>query len=200
MASEAYIRNQSEYLKAGNLSDLTLNFGDRSWKAHKAIACSHSQWFRRAVTGAFEESSSGIVTLQDEPEFADAIDCMVSYFYSAGYTISVYESSAALLHARVAIIADKYDCAALFEVAKAKLADCIGTADIDDWVAIADLIYNYTASELESHAQLRKSVVGAATALNNATEAFLRNEHVKELLRSNADLATDLLISNDQDW
>ena len=43
--------------------------------------------------------------MKDEPEYADAIDCMVSYFYAGGYDASRYDTSEALLHAQVAIIA-----------------------------------------------------------------------------------------------
>lgn len=47
------------YLASGNLADLTLNFGEKSRQIHKALACSHSKWFQKAVTGGFDVSSYG---------------------------------------------------------------------------------------------------------------------------------------------
>ena len=120
---------------------------------------------------------------------------MVSYLYRASYTASKYASSASLLHARVAIIADKYACASLYGLAKDLLASCINAAAIDDWVAIAALVYAYTTSDLPVHVELRDLVIVAAVC---QPESFLRNESVEELLRSNADLATDLLQSRVQ--
>lgn len=43
---------------AGNLSDLTLKFGEKSWQIHKALACCHSKWFQKAVTIGFKVSNS----------------------------------------------------------------------------------------------------------------------------------------------
>ena len=46
------------YLIDGNLSDLTLIFGEKSWQIHKALACCHSKWFQKAVTSGFEVCGS----------------------------------------------------------------------------------------------------------------------------------------------
>lgn len=49
--------NLFRYLTSGNLSDFALNFGDKTWKAHKTIVCCHSKWFRNAVINGFEVSN-----------------------------------------------------------------------------------------------------------------------------------------------
>lgn len=139
-----------------------------------------------------------MVSLKDEPEFADAIDCMLSYFYRAGYDASRYDASTPLLHARVAIIADKYDCASLYKLAKTSLASSIGTAGVKDWVDIAALIYDYTTPDLPAHVELRGLVVHAVPGHPDISESFFRNESVEELLRSTADLGADLLLSRVQ--
>jgi hypothetical protein len=41
-----------------NLLDLTLNFGEKSWKIHKALVCSHSKWIHNAINGGFKVSVS----------------------------------------------------------------------------------------------------------------------------------------------
>jgi hypothetical protein len=39
------------------------------------------------------------MTLNDESGHADAVDCMASYFYEAGYRAARYDTSDALFHA-----------------------------------------------------------------------------------------------------
>lgn len=131
--------------------------------------------------------------MKDDPAFADAIDCMVSYFYNAGYTASKYGTPESSLHAQVAIIADKYDCATLYKLAKIAFGDTVKTVEGDDWVAIAELIYDYTTTEAPAHADLRNSVIPAVAARPAVLQKTLQSERAVEVLRSNADLATDLL-------
>lgn len=123
---------------------------------------------------------------------------MLSYFYRAGYNASGYDASAPLLHARVAVIADRYACASLYELRKTSLASCIGTAEVQDWVAIAALVYSCTTSELPAHVELRNLVVRAVPGHPDVLESFFGNEGVEDLLRSTADLGADLLLSRMQ--
>ncbi|KAH8730762.1 hypothetical protein GQ44DRAFT_699808 [Phaeosphaeriaceae sp. PMI808] len=195
MATENFIRDLSGYLIPGNLSDLTLTFGEKSWQIHKALACSHSKWFQKAVTIGFEETKSGVITLNDDPDFANAIECMVSYFYKADYDVSQYDTSESLLHAQIATIADKYDCASLYKLARASFANTVNALKSDDWVAVAAFIYDHTITELPAHEELRGLVVAAVANRPVLLSSILQLEGTTELLRSTADLATDLLLS-----
>lgn len=170
-------------MTAGHLADLTIKFGEESWQTHKALACSHSKWFAKAAIGGYEvsicknptssfelqETINGVVTLHDEPEFAAAIDCMVSYFYKAGYDATTYDTPKALLHPQVAIIADKYDCASLYSLAKTTFADTIASVEIEDWAIIASFVYGYTITEAPAHRELMNPVV----------ETFVSPSHAK---------------------
>lgn len=40
--------------ESGYFADLTIRCGDHKWKAHKAIVCGQSEWFRKAFTGGFK--------------------------------------------------------------------------------------------------------------------------------------------------
>ncbi len=42
-------------------SDMTIRCGDRQFKAHRAIVCSQSRFFDRALTGGFAVSLHGVV-------------------------------------------------------------------------------------------------------------------------------------------
>lgn len=136
-----------------------------------------------------------MITLNDDPEFADAIDCMVSYFYKAGYNVSQYDASESLLHAQVATIADKYDCASLYKLARTSFADTVNAVGSNDWFAVAALIYGHTTTDLPAHEELRGLVVAAVANRPLVLKAILQLESTAGLLRSNADLATDLLLS-----
>jgi hypothetical protein len=136
-----------------------------------------------------------VITLEDDLEFADAIDCMVSYFYHAGYDTSKYNTTEALVHAQVATIADKYDCASLYELARSSFANTVNVVESDNWVAIAALIYDHTTTTSQAHVELRNSVVAAIANRPAVLEMMLGEDSMEELLRANADLATDLLLN-----
>jgi hypothetical protein len=135
-----------------------------------------------------------VITLGDEPEFFNAIDCMVSYFYEAGYNTSKYDTSEALLHAQVAILADKYDCTSLYRLAKKLFAKSVQAAESDEWREIAAFVYDFTIMEAPAHKEIRHIVINTVSSRWYMLESTLHNETVVSLLRSNADLATDLLL------
>jgi hypothetical protein len=132
--------------------------------------------------------------LQDDPVYTNAIDCMVSYIYEAGYNVDKFDTLEPLLHAQVAIIADKYDCASLCKLAKTSFANTVMTVDPSDWAVTAAFVYDYTTTVPPAHVELRKSVIAAIAGRHCVLKATLREERVLDVLRSNADLATDLLL------
>jgi len=88
-------------LESGNFSDVTVSCADKTWKLHKAILCSRSTWFEKALTGNFsvttsklfpwhlcsnayinlpQEAKTGHVDIKNfEPE---AIDWLINYIYT----------------------------------------------------------------------------------------------------------------------
>lgn len=67
MAFENYVRDVS-YLLSGQLSDLTLNFGQKTWRIHKALTICHSKWFQKALT-------SGLKVTNDSWNGSDDLTC-----------------------------------------------------------------------------------------------------------------------------
>jgi hypothetical protein len=118
----------------------------------------------------------------------------VSYFYEAGYNASKYDTSEALLHAQVAILADKYDCASLYRLEKESFERSVEAVESDEWRATAAFIYDFTTTEAPAHREIRNAVVTAVANRCYLLKSTLQNESVVDLLRSNADLATDLLL------
>jgi len=136
-----------------------------------------------------------VITLNDDLEFADAIDCMVSYFYKADYDVSQYDTSEPLLHAQVATIADKYDCASLYKLARTSFAGTVNAVESNDWIAVAAFIYDHTTTDPPAHKELRGLVVAAVAKRPSVLKSILQLEIESGLLRSTADLATDLLLN-----
>lgn len=117
----------------------------------------------------------------------------MSYFYRASYEPTRYGVAIPLLHAQVAIIADKYVATSLWRLAVDALAVSIGAATVDDWVAIATLVYEYTTADSPVHKELRDLVVAAT-----ARDGIFEDGTVEVLLRDQADLSTDMLVFRDR--
>lgn len=133
--------------------------------------------------------------MNDDSEFGNAIECMVSYFYNAGYNASQYDTSEPLLHAQVAIVADKYDCASLYKLAKTSFANAVNTIEKHDWITVAVFVYDHTITDWLPHQDLRDLVVAAVADRPSVLKSVLEMESTPGLLRSTSDLATDLLLS-----
>ncbi|OIW22532.1 hypothetical protein CONLIGDRAFT_587322, partial [Coniochaeta ligniaria NRRL 30616] len=78
--------------KDGKYSDLTIVCGESTYRAHKAVLCTRSQFFAKACDGAFQEASTGVIDLsQDDPQ---AVKMMMHYFYHLDYPhVAMHESA-----------------------------------------------------------------------------------------------------------
>ncbi|CAI6227025.1 unnamed protein product [Periconia digitata] len=193
MSFENYVRDLA-YVKSGTFSDLVLELGEKSWQTHRVLAACHSECFRKALTSEFKESHTGSISLHDDPVYLNAIDCMVSYFHQAEYNCSDYTIPESLLHAQVAIIADKYICGSLYDLARTSFLKTIQEVDSRSWGVVAAFIYDYTTTAVAGHIELRDIVVGAVAGSHSVLQKTLKDSSITELLRSNADIATDLLL------
>ncbi|KAK7917707.1 hypothetical protein PG985_011315 [Apiospora marii] len=69
-----------ELLRSRVLADVKVSCGDRSWDLHKLILCSRCSFFKKALTGEFEEAKTGHVILREnDPE---EIDGIIQYIYT----------------------------------------------------------------------------------------------------------------------
>lgn len=120
---------------------------------------------------------------------------MVWYFYKAEYDPTEYKTPEPVLHAQVATIAGKFVCPSLYNLAKTSFAKTTKTIESEDWVAVAAFLYEQTSTEVPAHNELRNLVITALTGHLSVLQSTLQNHSIVELLRSNEDLATDLLIA-----
>jgi hypothetical protein len=120
---------------------------------------------------------------------------MSSYFYEAGYNASKYEMSEALAYAQVAIHADNHDCASLYKPAIKSFAYTVKAVGGDERCTIAAFIYEYTTIAAPAHVEIPDIVVDTVASRHSIFSSTLRNQNIVDLLRSDADLATDLLLT-----
>lgn len=74
------LKSYSDLLESGLFSDAEVRCGSRTWKVHKAILCTRSKWFKKALMGHFEESATGIVTIEICSE--DEVNLLLHYLYT----------------------------------------------------------------------------------------------------------------------
>ncbi|KAG8157976.1 hypothetical protein KVR01_012248 [Diaporthe batatas] len=77
-----YKSGDLDLLSSGNFSDVEVVCGDRSWKCHGAILVPRCLWFRKALTGPFQESNTRKITLAEEDPIC--IDLVLKYIYGGG--------------------------------------------------------------------------------------------------------------------
>ncbi|CAP65152.1 uncharacterized protein PODANS_5_7230 [Podospora anserina S mat+] len=78
--NDRFLSSDEKLLETGLFSDVVVKCGDKEWKLHKAILCTRSVWFEKALTGQFEEATSGVITIQDfQPE---AVEWVIRYIYT----------------------------------------------------------------------------------------------------------------------
>ncbi|KAI0133834.1 BTB/POZ protein [Xylariales sp. AK1849] len=68
-----------EALRSGLFTDVTVGCEDRTWKLHRIILCTRSEWFKAALTKDWAEAKSGEITLQEQN--AVAVGWMFTWIY-----------------------------------------------------------------------------------------------------------------------
>ncbi|OAL00252.1 hypothetical protein IQ06DRAFT_347635 [Phaeosphaeriaceae sp. SRC1lsM3a] len=100
-------------LVSGEYSDLEITCGDDSYKVHKAIVCSRSTFFRKAVNFPVgKEAADNSINLSDDD--AMVVKLLIDFFYE-----SEYEPKLPTI-ARETQTGEKYDVPALKNLAREK--------------------------------------------------------------------------------
>ncbi|KAH8811099.1 hypothetical protein F5884DRAFT_830995 [Xylogone sp. PMI_703] len=69
-------------------SDMIIRCGGRDFKAHRAVVCTQSSFFDKALTGGFQEGSSDVVELrEDDP---DVVERFLQFLYTGNYEDGEY--------------------------------------------------------------------------------------------------------------
>ncbi|WAO84987.1 BTB domain-containing protein [Fusarium falciforme] len=77
----------SKLLHSEKFSDMTIRCGGREFKAHRAIVCTQSSFFDRALSSNFKEAASRVVELPDDDP--DVLERFLEFMYKGTYSDNV---------------------------------------------------------------------------------------------------------------
>ncbi|KAI8689635.1 BTB domain-containing protein [Fusarium sp. Ph1] len=77
----------SKLLHSEKFSDMTIRCGGREFKAHRAIICTQSSFFDRALSSNFKEAASRVVELPDDDP--DVLERFLEFLYTGAYSDDV---------------------------------------------------------------------------------------------------------------
>lgn len=143
-----------------------------------------------------QEGAQGYIKLNDEADLVDAVDCMVSYFYSAAYNTSAYSRYEPLLHSQVATLADKYIVPGLSQLARDRFVLSTKHAAVTpEWADVVAFVYENTTPDLPSHKLMRQQVISTTRDNAKNLKNTICGEGFGDILYKNSELAMDLLLA-----
>ncbi|RMJ09221.1 hypothetical protein CDV36_011168 [Fusarium kuroshium] len=80
----------STLLHNEKFSDMTIRCGGREFKAHRAIVCTQSKFFDRALSSNFKEAASRVVELPDDDP--DVLERFLEFLYTGAYSDDVNQT------------------------------------------------------------------------------------------------------------
>ncbi|KAH8894295.1 POZ domain-containing protein [Thozetella sp. PMI_491] len=91
LRTTAIFSSISKLFLSDKFTDMTIRCPGREFKAHRAVVCTQSTFFDKALTGGFEESLSGVVQLpQADPT---VLEKFLQFLYTGNYNDGVLPST-----------------------------------------------------------------------------------------------------------
>ncbi|KAI7332536.1 hypothetical protein KC315_g4609 [Hortaea werneckii] len=112
----------------GEYSDLAITCGERTWKVHRLVLCTQSDYFRKACNGPFTEAQDRKIDLSDDD--VHVLATLLHYLYHFDYDDEhhfVHGHDAMTHNICMALIADKYNVQPLLILACEKLKGRVST-------------------------------------------------------------------------
>ncbi|KXS98303.1 hypothetical protein AC578_6835 [Pseudocercospora eumusae] len=164
--------------------DITIKCNGKATLCHKHILCRRSDWFAKAITSGFLESSSPVIELKEESDEL-AVRRMLEFCYSLDY--SAPEGVELLVHVQMVRLADKYFVHGLVAFATDRFQTALKAASQADLAAAVEDVYATRSSAVHD---LRGSIVDHV--LSNEKYLGLPNADFDQLLCNVPELAVDL--------
>ncbi|PGH08560.1 hypothetical protein GX51_01079 [Blastomyces parvus] len=180
----------SESLKSfytsSKFTDFTIQVADKSFRVHKIVICSHSEYFLRMLNGEWKETAEDVITLKDDPR---TIEAMINFMYGFDYTNSYGgHISPMIVFAKLYAAAEFYGIPVLKEQVKTKFTAAARTDwDRDDFPGI---IREISTTTLPTDPTLR--TILAVTATEHITLLLQKDEFMHALERC-GDFAADVV-------
>ncbi|KAI7152919.1 hypothetical protein KC349_g8698 [Hortaea werneckii] len=153
----------------GEYSDLAITCGERTWKVHRLVLCTQSEYFHKACNGPFTEAQDRKIDLSDDD--VHVLATMLHYLYHFDYDDEhhfVHGHDAMTHNICMALIADKYNVQPLLILACEKLKGRVSTHwDTPAFAAAISLAFGTASANCK---RLRAIVLDAA--ILHAKELF----------------------------
>lgn len=180
------------FLSSEKYSDLQIKTGGTWRNVHKLVLCAQSDFFDKACSERFKEGIEARIDLEEDPP--DAVAAMLSFLYLFDYKIPEQQESMDLqFHAKVYVIAEKYDISCLKEHAFQQIRSknssyrLLQNEQIHDFISMIEITYNGTP---EADRTLRDFV--CQWAKKNITSLAMQKEF-EDLLESGGNFAKELV-------
>ncbi|OJJ75276.1 hypothetical protein ASPBRDRAFT_53205 [Aspergillus brasiliensis CBS 101740] len=134
-------------IRNGIYSDVEIKCHSSTFRVHRCIICPQSEFFEKALCGAFQEAKSNVVVMHDDPSL---IKKMIDYFYRGDYddhpatspNNGTRPTTKAHTHIKMYNIADKYAIEPLMVLAKKKLKYRLALVwDNKEFIQIIEQVY-----------------------------------------------------------
>ncbi|KAK7946355.1 uncharacterized protein PG986_010676 [Apiospora aurea] len=117
-------------LKCGDLADVKVSCGERSWDLHKAILCSRCPFFERALVGQFQEARTSHVILRENDP--DEVDGVIEYIYTGKVSNHLLKEEDTKAYVKMFELGDFFDLPGLRQQALQLLDDDFLTGLVED--------------------------------------------------------------------
>ncbi|KAK0631481.1 hypothetical protein B0T14DRAFT_532219 [Immersiella caudata] len=196
-ATEGFVTALKGYHNSATFSDAVIRCGNKEFKTHRLVLSSHSGFFVKMCTGKhilwvrltgvpyFQESETGIITLEEADE--RVVEAMVYFLYHFDYS-NTQGISSMVFNAQMYSLADRYMIAALKHIAKEKFETAIKTGwAMDDFLLAITDVYESTP---EDDRGLRDLVLDVS---HTNLGKLLENARFQELLRDTPRFAAEMV-------
>ncbi|KAL8878743.1 MAG: hypothetical protein Q9198_003517 [Flavoplaca austrocitrina] len=204
-AKETFLQGLLKFEKSGDFTVFTIACGDREWKVHRVVICSHSKYFWKTCQSGFKEGETGAIVLKEENPAV--IAKLVNYFYKFDYDDSDVKDahsdkdnreqppaqdckpSKLEFNALMYFAGDKYDIGGLKILAKAKFSAALvqGWDQEDHFPEAIRLVYENTVSSDRGLRECLKPMLVVHKQQLQSNEKFM------DLVETNGKFARDLI-------
>nr|XP_042909500.1 TD and POZ domain-containing protein 3-like [Parasteatoda tepidariorum] len=137
-----FAANFKSLQKFGELSDISINIGEKSLPVHKAVLAGHSPVFRNMLSHDFKESLTNTITIADSTY--EVFECFLQYLYSGEIEDKSWPTARELYS-----LADKYDVLSLKQLTAEIISSQISLENVCD---ILNLAFDYDDDKIRREA------------------------------------------------